>query len=288
MTAVKSDFQKARSWLESRQRPRFYQMISNLRDWKTMSRAAAILKDLNQERLEIIMQAGVGFGSEQSLLVDSAIDEINAIAPLDDNMFEVLTGDGPESICLYPETCGYPMSWDDWEEIANDVKSCEESFSLFIFFTALCLGYQETFEAASQHWGWNVSFPQVSNIDGELVEKLLIKRGLPEFVNAINVIWYCTGNAYFDFNVYEESMFEDLPDFSVEGVRFLAGQYQKAEKISADLQAAITRFTQDKKIPKKLVRIWKDSIAKDEERPKTLAELFIDQEPYHRQVNNAL
>lgn len=226
--------------LRNRQMPRLYDALATLRSYNLSAKAAMILQEIAPH---FLVQNNV---SGADALVDKALDAINDIAPV---YYESMQADLDASdggvIFLYPEPVGFPMGWDDWDELITDIEN-SPSMALYAFATCLRLGQWEYFERAAVFLGWNCEY---ANIDVDRIDQMaseLERSGLGCFANALRACWYVTGNVYFDWNPYDDDQaYEDFPPFIVEGVRWLMNEWQMAQPILNDLKQANEWFQRE-------------------------------------------
>ena len=216
-------------------------------------------------------------------VIDDALNAIYGKAPFEMEMVDFLA-----ERYLIPESMGYPMSWDQFFEICSEPEQYPV-YEVFLFFSCLGFGEDDSFNKASQEYGWGVEYPPSNNkknlyLDGNLFVEKLRAAGLDDFITAIEVYEYSTGNAYFDVNLYDEMWLEnfDLPDFSVEGCKALITEWEEAQEIETKLQRAEEHFKNDRSsVAKLLLDLWVSSLKRrpdENEKPKTLIEIFTEDE----------
>jgi hypothetical protein len=255
-------FRQAKASLQKRRMTTFYEAYTRLHSISFQARSASILAELNPARYLGLREKVHFLTDYDEELVSAALEEICTIAPLDTEFIETgLLGAGEDFQYLYPAPMGFPMGWDEWEEIATDPAGCNESMELFIFVSSLRLHYDSTLEQASEHFDWDlpkVDLERYSDLDWERMYKLLDQAGLSCFKRAIDVCLYSTDNPYFDFNPYDEdaNAFPDLPPYSLDGVHQLEAFYQAAKPIQADFEEAENLFENCYGLPWKLLKIW--------------------------------
>jgi hypothetical protein len=268
--------------LRNRKNPRFASIISELEITRTWIKSAVILAELDPDKFAKIRSEGGKISEE---LFQSAIESITAIAPLDLEFIEVNMDGGSDGLaCLYPEPCGYPLGWDEWEEICQDPTDCNDSMALYIFSTCLRFDDVVTLQNASEHFGWDIEIeklPDLSSEESDHFFGLLKEHGLKCFENAIYTCWYSTGNQYFDYNPYDEQpILENMPEFSMKGVRELEKQWKAAQPILADLHEANDRFVSEKGLARKILEFYLQSQKiriGPHRRPTTLVELWASE-----------
>ena len=206
--------------------------------------------------------------------------------------------DGGEGLIdLFPSACGYPMGWDEWSEMVNDLDTCNETLNLFIFANIWRLEGEEAWDIASHHYGWDLDIEKIvemGDVDWKHFSKLLKKEGLGCFENALDACWYDTGNIYFDFNPYDDDIVVDLPPFTLEGVRALAQCWIEAQPIQFDLHIATDLFARDASMAGQIMKLArrarkKERTAQGRARvriggPQTLAELWAGEGGENQQV----
>ena len=190
-------------------------------------------------------------------LIEATLNAIYEVAPLDQLFIVSVIYDSVLDY-LYPESCGWPIEWDEWDEMVEEPASYQESVGLYVFVTALRLDESDVLMGASEHWGWNlmaVDLDDNSVLDWERFAQLLDKNGLGCFKNAFDACAYQTGNPYFDYNPNDEETQPDLPPFMLEGVRTLQKYWQEAQPILADYQQAEEMFEQDRSLAGKILKL---------------------------------
>jgi hypothetical protein len=250
--------------LREKKQPRLMLVIERLNATRTRCKAATILKELAPEKLKRLK--GEKFSVDQAEndgwtdLFQTCLAEINHIAPLDEDCLNNMMDGGDGSLYkLFPACAGYPLGWDEWGELAEDPQDCAESMRLFLFANIWRLEGAEKMEEASEMFDWGVDVEKGINFEDVIWERFehwLKRNGLGVFVNALNACLYQTGNVYFDWNPWGESVDDSwLPNFSVEGVRKLEKAWQEAQPILADLNAAIELFTKEPGLGGKLMEM---------------------------------
>ena len=287
-----SSFSQAIGKLRSLKRQSFQDVVISLQQAKLTARLARIVAELRPDLYQEITKNGVTLNSlDSDDLMQQTLNAINEVAPLDD-MFENELMDGSIPL-LYPQCCGYPMSWDEWEEMAEDPGFVSPSMSFYVFVTAWRIGDERAFINGSEVFGWNLRFEN-SNVDWEKFCKLLDKNGLGIFKNAFDVAMYSTGNPFFDFNPFDENYgYEDLHELSIEGVRSLAEDWKKAKPIIEENNKACTMFAEQPELAGRLVKLMRRCRIKENPAPrppKTLIEIFAEdgQERDERELGIAL
>jgi hypothetical protein len=270
----------ARKFLKLRKRPSLSDCLEVLEQKKRRIQAAVVLNALDPAKFR---RAAAGEVEDKQCvysddpIIDACLRAIDALAPLDLEMMETRCEDGmPDE--LYPACCGYPMGWDEWEEMSgDDLDTCRDELGLYIFTTAMRLGDSAVLLRASDHFGWELSGEDPANIQDPNFERLfemLEERGLGVFKNAINVCLYDTGNHYFDYNPWDEEVIADLPAFTLEGVRALEWAWAEAQPMREDLTRAVIWFARDMSLAGTLYDLYVESAAETETRPQTLGELW--------------
>jgi hypothetical protein len=253
-------------------------------DWLRVKRqefqGAVILNALNPGRLyrlDMRVEKDDAFVYCDSPLLDACLREINNLAPLDMDMMEMRYGEANCPDELYPASCGFPMGWDEWEEIIDNIESISPNTYLYLFVTMLRMGENEKMALAAQEIGWELSEEECATLPNPDWNELLIlleQRGLEVFKNAINVCLYDTGNPYFDYNPWDESDIYSLPAFTLGGVRELQQFWEEAQPISADLDKAVLQFGQDPTLARTIFDLCVESQGHPAPRPQTLAEIW--------------
>lgn len=251
----------------------FQTMSDRLRVFGVIGRAGQILQALNRERYRrVCRQNFMDWESGVDMpIIAAALEEINLRAPLDYDMIEGGIGGLSDLAYIYliPVQLGYPMGWDEWEEISVDPGTCSEEMAINIFFNCLRLGQPETFDMASEAFGWGVYWTEACNmpVDWERFCELLHQKKMGFYINAINAVWYNTDNPYFDMNPFDEMSFDNFYyDFDLEGFRALEEAWRDAQPIRNDLARAIKDFTINKKAPRRLLNIWTKAVAESDKR----------------------
>jgi hypothetical protein len=281
-------FKEVTLFLTARRQPKLEDMVESLDLLRKRTRFAVILQALNPEKFREVCagryELVVGDVSEDPL-IEAAVGEISDIAPLDLEETFMCLEDGYEYIdYLYPEHLGYPIGWDEWEELHDNPNDWTETMALYVFVTALRLGETEVLGSSSEHYGWDL---EVEDLEAGIPEAnwdrlfiLLDQRQMSCFKNALDVCIYDTGNPYFDYNPYDEERCPDLPGITVEGVRALEKAWQEAQPIRLDHETAAEQFAHDPTLAKVLLMLWAESADKPEpRRPQTLAEIWADEQP---------
>jgi hypothetical protein len=260
--APMTTFQVASWSLRKRRKPTFSDAVSRLKKVGFLAKTVIILKELNPEKHAELQEKFrfLGDDIENEEVIYETLAAICGIAPIDMQFYDNVRYDDMEFEYLYPESCGFPMGWDEWGEIASNPTDCNDSMALFIFFTALRLGEGEVLERASERFGWNlpeVDLEQYDAVDWEKLYALLVRARLGCFNNAIDVCLYSTGNPYFDYNPYDEEVIPDLPPYSLEGVREMQDMWEAAKPINADFDQAKEMFEEDpEKYSWTLLKLW--------------------------------
>ncbi|MAT45347.1 MAG: hypothetical protein CL609_23710 [Anaerolineaceae bacterium] len=250
----------------------FGSIAATMRVYGTIGRAGQILQELNPERYRMVCRQELVYeGGVEFPVIAEALAEIDLRAPLDLDMIEGGIGGLADLayISLIPVQLGYPMGWDEWEEISQDPTGCDDVMAINIFFNCLRLGQPETFNMASDHFGWGVYWNAACNlpVDWERFCELLHQKKMGFYINAINTVWYDTNNPYFDMNPFDEMSFDNFYyDFDLEGFRSLEEAWQDAQPIRDDLARAIKDFTINKKAPRRLLNIWTKAVAESDKR----------------------
>jgi len=247
--------EKAVKWLREQKKPSMHEVIGDLLELKAQTSVVAILNELNPQRLGTVK---IG----ESTLLDNCLAEINERAPVDEmQMYSYWEGGDGTIPFLIPESVGYPMGWDEWAEMLGDLSPEEnqESLQLFVFANVWRLEPGETMEEVAQILGWdNLDMSkgaEVETLDWKRFEAGLRRKWLGVFMNGLNACWYQTGNIYFDYNPYDDDQGIDLPNFNLEGVHWLEGEWQAAQPILEDLRVASELFAKDKRLAGTIMRI---------------------------------
>lgn len=237
-------------------------------------RAAQILIALKPGEIDKYHPEGGWLKGEDGFydLGDAVAYAINEIAPLDMEAIDMDLQDG--YFRMIPESRGRPMNWDSWDEMVNDPENyLYGNESAWAFCAALGVGDQAAFEAFSEYYDWELSYPRKAGgaYDKAKFFKALERRGLGCFKAIWSIATYSTDNLYFDYNIYDDNM--DLPPFSLEGVREMERAYRAALPIEAEARWAQDLFESQPGLPAALLRIYVRSLVKDE-KPRTLVEVF--------------
>jgi hypothetical protein len=260
-------------------KPSYSRAAAQLSGLTVTLRAAKILRELASESLAGC--TGVDWltdGDGQESLMRKTMEAISAIAPLDEETVDIDIQDG--QFRLVPAAMGFPMNWDEWQEIVNDPANfIEKEGSMWAFCCALGTGDQEAFENFSSYFDWDLRWPKRAGgtYDKEKLFRGFQRRGLKCFEVAWNIAIYSTGNLYFDYNIYDDNI--ALPPFDIHGVRKLEAQYKEAQPIQAQYRQALDLFLYRDGVPAALLRIFAHSLAKEEEdrlirRARSLGEVF--------------
>lgn len=257
--------------------------------WKKQRIQAAVV--LNALDPRMFQRAAAGIVEDQYVygddpLIDACLRAIDAVAPLDMDMMEMRCDGGmPDE--LYPACCGYPMGWDEWEEMVDNIDTSSDEIGLYIFTTAMRLGDGDVLLKAAEHFGWELGvedWPEIPEPNWERLFELLEERGLGVFKNAINACLYDTGNPYFDYNPWDEEVIPNLPAFTLEGVRDLEQAWAEAQPIREDLTRAVIRFARETTLASTLYELYVESAQATKPIPQTLGEMWAgeaDDEPEH-------
>ena len=281
MNNLSISFEQARIGLLKMKPKTLKSIFSKLENLQMLSVSVQIIQELNPEFLQDYTPITEICPIENFSFFRQALDEIYELAPFE---YE-LTYSG-ESRFLYPESMGFPLNRDSFNEICIS-PSVYPAYEVFLFFTCLRLGEIDCFNLASQEYGWEVEYPQLNNfkdfyLDWDLFCKNLEEAGFKIFITAIEVYEYSTGNLYFDVNLYDEIFPEDfdIPVFSLEGYKSLIKEYKAAQEIYKELMEAEDHFMNDRpENAKKLLKLWVSSL-KETEKPKqrTLVEIFSEED----------
>ena len=262
--------------LRERRRPSLAAVLGMLEAQRRRGQAAVILNELDPKAFR---KAARGekedkYQFAEDPLIDACLRAIDKVAPLDlDQMgmrCEEETADE-----LYPSACGYPMGWDEWEELVEDVNTAAPEISLYLFVTAMRLGDGAVLFKASEHFGWDLeNLEEIPDPNWERLFGLLEEHGLGCFKNAIEACLYDTGNVYFDYNPWDEETIPTLPPFTLAGVRALEEEWAEAQPIRKDLDHAARIFAQDLSLARKLMDLYAASACEHAYRLSTLAEMW--------------
>ncbi len=276
---------QATDFLLRLRRPSLDQMIGDLLELRKSTVSARILNELDPEQMAQIVGECSGPRMEENgwKLFGAALEAIHKIAPI---FFESIEADYQTSDFaeLVPSIdYGFPMGWDDWNAVRDNPQDYSESYAIYVFFTALRLGDEIALQNWAEHCGWNITVPKFGTMGEfvwEKIEKKLKRNHLEYFINAIRACYYETDNLYFDFNPYDDGViYDNLPPFTIEGVRTLEKEWTEAQPILADLNRAVQEFAENPGIVRTLLRIFLTSIKKKlVVRVSTLNELFIEGE----------
>jgi hypothetical protein len=275
-------------WLWERKLPTLAQVVNELEKMRNYTQAAVILKELDPVEWA---KLGGNVLIKNSNLIDDAFTAINHIAPIDEEFIYSYMDGGEGTIELVPASCGYPMGWDEWADMINDLATNDTTLNLFIFANIWRLEGSEAWETASDHYGWDLDIEKIvemDEVDWGRFYTLLKKNGLGCFENALDACWYDTGNIYFDFNPYDDDNagLVDMQPFTVEGVRKLAQLWQEVQPILMDLHVATDLFARDASIAGQIMKLARQARKKDQASqgrararvrvggPQTLAELW--------------
>ena len=209
-----------------------------------------------------------------------ALDAINDIARLDENVAQEELEEGDLPI-LYPANMGYPMGWDEYDELLQNLSNLAEGMRLYMFFTMLRTGRDESFQEMSDYFGWQVQFAPIEGLDFEVFKQETRAAGLEDYYWALRVSWYCTDNVYFDFNPWDENGgdWEILPNWTREDIEALAKQYDETMPISEANERAVEQFARDATIAGRLLECMVRSSDLGRTHPAmTLAELWAADE----------
>jgi hypothetical protein len=274
-------FSTAAAGLRRLRPPSYSKVQAELMELGSGLRAARILKELDPDKLTF--RDGVNWlrddDAHQSLL-EAAVEAIGQVAPLQEESVEIDMMDG--YIRLVPAELGYAMNWDEWYEMVSEPgEYLNETAAPWAFCEALLQGDESAFDSFSDYFDWDLRYPRRGGerIDWKKMQRLLEKRGLGCFKAAFEIAGYCTGNLYFDYNIYEDNL--PLPDFTIEGVRELERQYLAAQPILRDYRACVHLFAEID-VPRAVLRIYSRSLVKEEKKPKTLVEVFREEEERER------
>ena len=271
-------FSRAASALRKIRPVRCADAFTALTNLESLLHMAQILRELAPGELDQHFPAA-GWLKDDSAVEGiglAVVEAIGEIAPLDEMVEQNLLDEG--TIRLVPASMGVPMNWDEWSEMTDSPDSyLSASMAPWALCSALNLGDEAAFDRFAEYFEWDLSYPRRAGnqLDFKKMVKALKRRGLGCFEAAWNIAMYDTGNLYFDYNVYEDNL--PLPPLTIAGVRELERQYQEAQPIAADYREACRLFAENDDIPAAIVRIYARSLVKEEQKPKTLAEVFREE-----------
>lgn len=270
----------ARKALLAWRRPSFDECMEGLMQYRRRLQAAVVLNVLDPGRFR---KAAAGEVEESQYvygddpIIDACLRAIDEVAPLDMDAMGMRCEDSlPDE--LYPACCGYPMGWDEWEEMVENLDTTNADIALYVFTTAMRLGDGDVLFKAAEHFSWNdlvvEDWPEIPDPEWERLDDLLDQRGLGVFKNAINACLYSTNNPYFDYNPWDENNLYDLPPFSVEGVRALETAWEEAQQVREDLTKASIQFARDLSLARTLYELYVESAEEAHPQPQTLSEIW--------------
>ncbi|NMC84310.1 MAG: hypothetical protein GYA58_03390 [Anaerolineaceae bacterium] len=256
-----------RTRLRERKQPSLLTATNLLSDMHFVITCGRILAEMDQAAFS---KAAANFGrlldrNDTDLIRGALLESIYEIAPIDIDYMESLALDN-DVYYLIPEPLGYPMGWDEWEELVEDLQDTSDGLAMYVFFTLLRFGEFERLEQAIERWGWNFTVPIIGDSEGfdwERFDRTLQMRGLGCFSLACDVCCYQSGNLYFDFNLYDENAGDwGLPPFNVDGIRALAKEYQQAIEIQSALREADRRFLQEPGLAGQIFEVYLQCLIK--------------------------
>jgi hypothetical protein len=267
--------------------PTVFSALAALRQARATTSAARILEELDPVALRVACADGVDlFDPDDTALVGVALSAIDYVAPLDLNTIEQEFSEGDGAPWLLPRPEGFACGWDEWSDYSS--SPAEYAWAkMYIFWTAVRLQEGDTLERAGVEFGWldwglEIPGEWPDEIDWEAFEGALRKRGLGCHLAARAICWYDTGLDYFDWNPNDEGQFGDYPyrDFSIEGVRELQAEWEKARPMNVDYQLARDAFDIDPSLAGKLLALYCASRKKRRRRARarTLAEVFQEEQ----------
>jgi hypothetical protein len=285
--------------LGARRRPSLQNAIQQLQTIRGVTGSGRILAELAPNTFQAACADGLWrmleisesfrYGDATPDIVSSTLNAIQEIAPLDWDAMENQFSNEDEVIFLIPDCYGYPMGWDDWDQIREDLESTSLDLGMYIFFTTLRLGDMEIFEAANEQFEWGIErIPErLADRDMGTLDRAKLFRSLDRakmgcFKDALEVCFYDTGNVYFDYNPYDEGEVPSLlPPYAIEGVRDLAAQWKAAQPILANLRIAQNRFMSDPGVPDRLykayLRYLDRGVPRERIRVRTLGDIFAEE-----------
>ncbi len=263
-------------------RPRgLYDVMDELMSWHAPASAAQILSKLAPDNFR--QRCSLGAVGDEGEFVRDVLSVIDKVTPLDIDYMDMFVEEANDLV-LFPLPNGYPMSWDEWDEITGDVEGTTgESMALFLFFKSLDFRDAATFTTANVHFSWGVDTPaldDIEHLDWQKYCQQLEERGLGCFIKAHEIVDYSTGNVYFDFNPYDDQQDVTLPPFSVDGVRWLQKEWANAQPWSLAHKESLAKLRENPGLWAILLEIYTNCLVYvDHNKPRTLLELLgFDQE----------
>lgn len=310
LAAPAVSIEQAVGWLRQAKRPSLNGCLAYLTGMKTSAEAALILKEFNPLRYQDLWRAYGG----AMLLPDingglteaetACIEELNEMFPTTGMLEERLQEREPgEPVYIEIENMGWPFSDEEWFDVESEmVDGFDPSLSVLVLAKCLDMGYNdlERLWQIGEHMGWPEGLaPKSAYQDGYLGDfdaagfcKRLKRRKLGCFISVFEMVWRTTGCYFFDYDPYNDFMYE----FSVEGVRALKDEWEKAPAILARYEEAKELARDNPEVLRKVVRCWDLSIVEPKPRQRktevvtarTLAEMWgfdIGEQPGEATVN---
>lgn len=296
LAAPAVNVEKAVGWLRQAKRPSLDGCMSFLVGAKSSAEAALILQEFSPLRYQRYWSAYGGamllpdINGGLSEAETACIEEINEMFPTSGMLEEHLQEREPgEPVYIDIEPMGWPYSDDEWFDIESEIDGLDASLSVIVLAKFLDMGYNdlERWWQIGQQMGWpdelapRTSYYQdghIGDFDAAGFCKRLQRRKLGCFITVFEMIWRTTGCYFFDYDPYNDFMYE----FSVEGVRELKSEWEKAPVILARYEEVKEMARDNPEVLRKVVRCWDLSITEPQARQRkteviqarTLAEMW--------------
>jgi hypothetical protein len=136
------------------------------------------------------------------------------------------------------------------------------------------------FENAAEHFRWSVDIPEccaatnsIDSVDENRFYALLDEHDLSDYRLPFQCLQQETGNDFLDWSLDEA--YENPQPYTMESIRYLVNEWERARPQVKLLEAAAERFTKDRWIASKIVELWDQCVRyKDGRVPQTLLEMW--------------
>ena len=196
-------------------------------------------------------------------IVDRTLELLANIAPIEEAYFNI---DLEANTPIFPVNIGYPcFGWDDYYDNCRRLDEGDGEFDqdwqLWFMFQLMDKGDQRLFEVASEKFDWGVSWIEIPDNSVFTWTRLwdkLKEYSLEDFQDSIRIVFYDTGNPYFDY-VPETEFYDEGFEFSVDGISELKSYFEEAQKLLETHTKAIERFIAHAEVRKNLVKAYQDA-----------------------------
>ncbi|MCD4671403.1 MAG: hypothetical protein K8R77_01960 [Anaerolineaceae bacterium] len=130
------------------------------------------------------------------------------------------------------------FSWDEWEEMLEDISSYGPNDSLAVFFRMIHLEVdKDDWQKANKHFGWNLSAPHLFKDDANrsfsyaLFTTKMHEAGLEMYYKAYQLVNFGTGNRLLDFSLgdFFQGFVNEMFYFDAATLRDLTDLYQEGQ-----------------------------------------------------------